>query len=92
MHSVREFVELAFSRVGTAIEWSGSGVDEVGKDASSGKTIVRVDPVYFRPTEVEQLLADPSRAKKELGWSHKTSFEDLVAEMVDADLQAITAA
>ena len=92
MHSVREFVELAFSRVGTAIEWSGSGVDEVGKDASSGKTIVRVDPVYFRPTEVEQLLADLSRAKKELGWSHKTSFEDLVAEMVDADLQAITAA
>lgn len=91
MHSVREFVELAFSRVGTSVEWSGSGVDEIGKDASSGKIIVRVDPVYFRPTEVEQLLADPSKAKKDLGWSHKTSFKDLVAEMVDADLQAITA-
>ena len=91
MHSVREFVELAFSRVGTTVEWAGSGVDEIGKDASSGKTMVKVDPVYFRPTEVEQLLADPSKAKKELGWSHKTSFKDLVAEMVDADLQAITA-
>ncbi len=91
MHSVRSFVEKAFARVGRAIVWSGAGEDEVGKDSGTGATLVRIDPRYFRPTEVEQLLADPSKARQKLGWTHTISFEDLVTDMVDADLKAVAA-
>ncbi|HNO63110.1 MAG TPA: GDP-mannose 4,6-dehydratase, partial [Thauera aminoaromatica] len=87
-HSVREFVELAFAEVGRNIVWSGSGIHEVGRDARSGDPLVRIDPRYFRPTEVELLLGDPSKAHKQLGWKHTTSFRELIAEMVAADLAA----
>lgn len=89
MHSVREFVVKAFAQLGRTIVWSGSGVDEVGKDAQTGAVLVRIDPRYFRPTEVEQLLADPSKARQKLGWKHVTSFEGLVSEMVEADLKGV---
>jgi GDPmannose 4,6-dehydratase len=88
-HSVREFVELAFAQVGRRIVWQGEGVDEHGVDAASGAILVRVDPRYFRPTEVDFLLGDPSKAAARLGWRHTTSFAALVAEMVEADLAAI---
>ena len=84
-HSVREFVNHAAQELDIDIEWSGSDVDEVGKD-KSGNTIVKVDPRYFRPTEVESLLGDPTKAKEKLGWSCKTSFAELVSEMVKEDL------
>ena len=86
-HSVREFVTLAGQRLGLTIEWRGSGTDEVGVDTASGRTVVRVDPRYFRPTEVETLLGDPSRARAELGWRPECSFAQLVQEMVDGDLE-----
>jgi len=89
MHSVREFVELAFSEVGRTIAWKGTGVDEVGIDEKTGETIISVDPRYFRPTEVELLLGDPSKAKAELGWEHQTSFAQLVSEMVRADIENV---
>ena len=88
-HSVREFVERAFAQVGRTIEWSGKGVEEVGIDANTGVELVRVDPRYFRPTEVEQLLGDPSKAREKLGWRHKTSFKELVTEMVESDLKVV---
>src|SRR3954471_10566321 len=84
-HSVREFVELAFGHGGTRIEWHGKGADEKGVDARTGRVLVRIDPAYFRPTEVDLLIGDPSKARAKLGWSHKTSFRDLVAEMVETD-------
>ena len=79
-HAVREFVELAFAEVGVTIDWKGSGIDEEGIDAKSGKTVVKVDPRYFRPTEVDLLLGDPSKAEKMLGWQATTKFEKLVAK------------
>lgn len=85
-HSVREFVELAFAEVGERIEWRGSGVDEVGINAQ-GKVVVSIDPRYFRPTEVELLLGDPSRAHRDFGWRHRVSFKELVSEMVREDLK-----
>lgn len=85
-HSVREFVELAFAEVGKTIAWSGAGTDETGRCANTGATLVKIDPRYFRPTEVDLLLGDPSKAKRVLGWSHTTSFQDLVKEMVREDL------
>jgi GDPmannose 4,6-dehydratase len=88
-HSVREFVELAFAQIGRKIEWRGAGLQERGLDAKTGDTLVEVDERYFRPTEVEFLLGDPSKAKMILGWQHKTSFGDLVAEMVSSDLEVI---
>jgi GDPmannose 4,6-dehydratase len=88
-HSVREFVERAFACLGRQIEWRGKGRDEVGIDSKTGKDVVRVDPRYFRPTEVDELLGDASKAKAKLGWSYKTSFAELVAEMVAADLDAV---
>src|SRR5262252_1192294 len=84
-HSVREFVERAFGHVGRPIAWRGAGVEETGIDAKSGQILVEIDPRYFRPTEVELLLGDPGKARQKLGWRHKTSFEDLVREMVDSD-------
>ncbi len=88
-HSVREFVELAFAETGRKIAWKGEGVDEQGVDASNGKVLVRIDPRYFRPTEVEILLGDPRKAHEKLGWSHTTTFRELVAEMVASDLQVV---
>jgi GDPmannose 4,6-dehydratase len=84
--SVREFVELAFKEVGRSIEWRGQGVEETGIDGKSGKTVVRIDPQYFRPTEVDLLIGDPSKAHRTLGWKPKTSFADLVKQMVAGDL------
>jgi GDPmannose 4,6-dehydratase len=86
-HSVREFVELAFEEVGRKITWQGEGVDEVGLDAKTGDALVKIDPRYFRPTEVDMLLGDPTKAHERLGWRHRTSFRELVAEMVAADLE-----
>ena len=85
--SVREFVELAFKEVGRTIEWRGKGVEETGVDKQSGKTLVRIDPQYFRPTEVELLIGDASKARKLLGWKPQTSFADLVKQMVAGDLE-----
>ena len=85
-HSVREFAELAFAEVGRTIEWRGKGADETGIDLKSGKTLVRIDPVYFRPTEVDCLIGDASKAREKLGWKPRTSFTDLVKEMVASDL------
>ena len=88
-HSVREFCELAFTRVGVEIEWSGEGVDEIGRDRATGATRVVVNPRYFRPAEVDLLKADPTKARRELGWRPKVGFEELVQMMVDADLEAV---
>ncbi|MEN6542688.1 GDP-mannose 4,6-dehydratase [Parvibaculum sp.] len=88
-HSVREFVELAFAETGRKIVWKGEGVDEVGIDMDSGKTLVRVDPRYFRPTEVDVLIGDARKAHQKLGWSHTTTFGELVAEMVTSDLKVV---
>ncbi|MBI5261139.1 MAG: GDP-mannose 4,6-dehydratase [Bradyrhizobium sp.] len=85
-HSVRELVELAFNEVGRSIEWRGKGVDETGIDKRSGKVLVRIDPTYFRPTEVDLLIGDASKARQKLGWKPKTSFAQLVKEMVASDL------
>lgn len=89
MHSVREFVELAFIKIDIYIVWSGSGVDEVGKNAKTGETLIMIDERYFRPTEVETLLADPTKARTILGWTHTTSFKELVDEMVLSDLALV---
>jgi GDPmannose 4,6-dehydratase len=86
-HSVRTFVELAFAEVGRTIIWEGNGVDEIGREEKSGKVLVRIDPRYFRPTEVDLLIGDPSKARAKLGWQHKTSLSDLVSEMVAADIE-----
>ncbi len=88
-HSVREFVERAFTLIGRTVVWQGSGIEEKGFDKSTGDVLVEVDPRYFRPTEVDQLLGDPSRARDRLGWRHKTSFDALVKDMVEADVVAI---
>jgi GDPmannose 4,6-dehydratase len=83
---VRQFVAWAFEDVGIQLEWRGLGVDEKGYDTATGKCLVEVDPRYFRPTEVELLLGDPTKAREKLGWQHGTSVRDLVREMVEADL------
>lgn len=85
--AVREFVELAFAEVGITIEWRGSGQDEQGVNVSTGKVMVEVDERYFRPTEVDTILGDPSKAQKVLGWSARTPVEQLVKEMVVSDLK-----
>jgi GDPmannose 4,6-dehydratase len=85
-HSVREFVERAFACTGRQILWRGRGVDEVGTCARTGRELVRVDPRYFRPTEVDLLQGDAGKARARLGWRHRTSFAELVREMVEADL------
>ncbi|MBT5519544.1 MAG: GDP-mannose 4,6-dehydratase, partial [Rhodospirillales bacterium] len=86
-HSVREFVELTFKAAGRSITWQGEGVDEQGLDSETGEVLVEIDPRYFRPTEVDLLLGDPTKAYKVLGWKHTTSFEQLVSEMFDSDLR-----
>jgi len=86
MHSVREFVELAFRQVGIVIEWRGRGAEEKGIDRRTGRLLVEVDPRYFRPAEVDLLLGDPAKARTRLGWRHTVTFEELVSEMVREDL------
>jgi len=90
-HSVREFVELSFAYFGRKINWRGEGVDEEGVDADNGDVLIRIDPRYFRPTEVDSLLGDPTKAKEKLGWQHTTGFRDLVNEMVESDLALVRA-
>lgn len=85
-HSVREFVDLAFAEAGMTIDWSGEGVSEIGRDAKSGRVLVEVDPRFFRPTEVDLLIGDPTKAREVLGWQATTKFEALVREMVQHDI------
>lgn len=88
-HSVREFVTLAFSEIGVQIVWKGEGVEEKGIDAKSGEVRVEIDPRYFRPTEVDLLIGDPSKAHRKLGWRHETGFAGLVKDMVQSDLAEV---
>jgi len=85
MHSVKEFIEEAFKLRGFDIKWKGNGVNEIGYDVKTGKELIFIDPKYFRPAEVEQLLGDPTKAKTLLGWLPKTTFRELVKEMVEYD-------
>lgn len=90
MHTVREFCELAFKEVGIELKWEGEGIDEKGIDIDSGRVLIEVDPKYFRPTEVDQLLGNPNKAVNELGWNPtQTSFETLIKEMVQEDLKVV---
>ena len=89
-HSVREFIELAFAQVGRKVAWRGKGEDEVGFDTTTGQVLIKVDHRYFRPTEVDTLLGDASKARRELGWKPETHFVDLVAQMVKSDLEVIS--
>ena len=86
-HSVREFIDLTAKELGITIQWKGDGISERGVNMANGKTIVAVDPRYFRPTEVETLLGDPTKAKEKLGWVPETTFEELISDMVQADLE-----
>ncbi len=88
-HTVREFVERAFHCVGRPIEWHGKGVAEKGRCQKTGDVVVAIDPAYFRPTEVDLLLGDPTKAQTKLGWRHTTTFEQLVGEMVQSDMRAL---
>jgi len=88
-HTVRSFVEKAFAKVGMPIEWRGEGVDEKGYDTTSGECVVAIDPRYFRPTEVDLLIGDPTKAHRKLGWKHETNLDQLVAEMVREDLKVM---
>lgn len=88
-HTVREFVERAFAEIGRRIDWKGKGVKEQGVCAKTGKVLIEVDPRYFRPTEVDRLCGDAAKARQRLGWRHKTSFSELVREMVAADLKTV---
>ncbi len=87
--TVREFVEIAFSKVGIELEWSGKGVDEVGKNRADGKMLVKVNKEFFRPAEVEILLGDPAKAEKELGWKREICFNELVERMVNHDMELV---
>eukprot|EP00743_Colponemidia_sp_Colp-15_P018481 GILK01023182.1.p1 GENE.GILK01023182.1~~GILK01023182.1.p1 ORF type:complete len:131 (+),score=5.40 GILK01023182.1:60-395(+) len=88
-HSVREFAEMCFERVGLPIKWQGSGESETGVDAT-GRTLVRIDPRYYRPTEVETLLGDPTKLKTKLGWQPEYSFVQLVDDMVKYESEALS--
>ena len=91
MHSVREFCTLAFKQAGIDVEWQGEGIDEKGYDLNSGELLVEVDPQYFRPAEVEQLLGNPKKPREKLGWiPTKTPFQSLIKEMVDADMKYVS--
>jgi len=87
--TVREFVDAAFNRAGYTLEWSGTGIDETGKDVETGKVLVKVNPKFYRPAEVELLLGSPAKADNVLGWSREVSFEQLVSRMVDNDLRLV---
>ena len=87
--TVREFVETAFAKVGITVEWSGTGVDEVGKDAATGKVIVKINKDFFRPAEVDLLIGDPTKAETKLGWVRQISFDELVDRMVKNDMELV---
>ena len=87
--TVREFVETAFGKVGIKVEWSGAGVDEVGRDGATGKVIVKINKEFFRPAEVDILLGDPAKAESRLGWKREISFDELVGRMIDADMELV---
>ena len=87
--TVRDFAEMAFHHAGIEIEWQGSGLDEVGVDKATGKVLVKVNPQFFRPAEVEVLLGNPKKAEKELGWKRCISFSELVQRMVENDLKLV---
>jgi GDPmannose 4,6-dehydratase len=89
MHTVREFIEKSFAHVGRTIAWRGKGVEEEGVDTSTGNVVVKIDPRYFRPAEVEQLLGNPAKAKRQLGWVPEVAFEQLVKIMTDGDLRLL---
>lgn len=89
MHSVRQFCQLAFARAGITLEFRGSDTDEVGIDTRTGRTVIAIDPRYFRPTEVDLLIGDSSKAQRELGWKPRVKLPELVAMMVDSDLAAV---
>lgn len=86
-HTVRDFAERAFRQIGIELAWSGRDTDEVGRDSNSGRELVRIDPRYFRPTEVDILMGDASKAERELGWRATTSLDELVEEMVREDIK-----
>lgn len=88
-HSIREFIEIAAKCLGYAIKWEGSGINEIGIDVKSGKTLIKINPKYHRPSEVYELPGDSSRARKILGWKHKTTFDQLVEIMISADIKYI---
>jgi len=88
-NTVRSFIELAFQCIGIKIKWQGSGVDEEGVDAKTNKVYVRIDPKYFRPTEVELLIGDPTKAKEKLGWVPQIAMTELCKEMVAADIKLV---
>lgn len=88
-HTVRELIEHAFAVVGRKILWRGQGKDEVGIDQESGEALIEIDPDYFRPTEVDRLLGDPSKAHRELGWKHRVAFSELITEMVKSDIEQL---
>jgi len=88
-HTVRELVEVAFGEVDRTIEWRGAGLDEHGVDARTGQVLVKIDPRYRRPAEVDALIGDPSKARQRLGWQHQITFSELVKEMVAEDLRKV---
>ena len=88
-HSVREMIELAFSMVNIKLKWRGTGADEVGYDEATNKDMIFIDPKYYRPTEVDVLWGDASKAARVLGWRPRTSFQQLIAEMVQQDTQTV---
>ena len=88
-HSVRSFAEAAFAAVGITLDWQDKGVEEKGLEASTGRVLVEVDPRYFRPTEVDLLVGDPTKARDKLGWSHTATLADMVREMVENDLHVV---
>ncbi|MES9902742.1 MAG: GDP-mannose 4,6-dehydratase [Sedimenticola sp.] len=92
MHTVREFIEKSFGHVGIKVEWEGEGVDEVGQNRATGEIIIRIDPCYYRPTEIDQLLGNPAKAKSQLGWEPTVKFEELVKIMTEGDLKILDGA
>lgn len=92
MHSVREFIERSFARAGMPIDWKGHGIDETAVSRATGEVVVRIDPRYYRPAEVEQLLGNPAKAKERLGWEPTVKFAELVNIMTDGDLKLLDGA
>ena len=89
MHTVREFIEKSFGHVGITVAWEGEGVEELGRNTDTGDVIVRMDQRYYRPCEVDQLLGNPEKAKRQLGWEPKVKFEELVKIMTEGDLRLL---
>jgi GDPmannose 4,6-dehydratase len=89
-HSVREFVELTFKEFGTDIKWEGEGTDEIGIDSNTGKVLIEVDPAYYRPTEVDILVGDSTKAREKLGWKPKVKFEELIKQMAKAEEENVS--